>query len=158
MCEYDAGCDACVPGNISLNSNCGHSSAQIMRIMCAVPMDHAEAKSTMLQSPGSSLVALAQGDFSHEGPWRKLKEDGRIVHDEGVLEVTPGLSEEEPESDDERPYRSVRSVRIVGEKGPRLTTFSFSCAGGEGPAFQYTLENANTETSMTRIEEVSDSR
>jgi len=81
-----------------------------------------------------------------------------IVHDEGVLEVTPGLSEEEPESDDERPYRSVRSVRIVGEKGPRLTTFSFSCAGGEGPAFQYTLENANTETSMTRIEEVSDSR
>ena len=35
----------------------------------------------MLQSPGSSLVALAQGDFSHEGPWRKLKEDGRIVHE-----------------------------------------------------------------------------
>ena len=80
------------------------------------------------------------------------------MHKGGTLEVTPGLSEEEPESDDEGPFRSARSARIVAEKGPRLTTFSFRVMGNEGnleSIYQYTIENANAEMDPMKVEEVS---
>ena len=39
-------------------------------------------------------------------------------------QVTPGFSEEEPESDDDGPFRSAGSLKIIAERGARLTTFT----------------------------------
>ena len=39
-------------------------------------------------------------------------------------QVTPGFSEEEPESDDDGPFRSTASLKIIAERGARLTTFT----------------------------------
>ena len=104
-----------------------------------------------------SLPRMSKG----EGPWRKLK-DERVVteiniatvkmYQGGALEMCPGLSEEEPESDDDGPFQSARGARVVAEHGPRLTTFSVPAPGQR--AFQYTIENVNAELDPTRIEEV----
>merc|ERR1719181_1423008 len=119
-------------------------------------------RSTMMTGRGGGVF-----DRLIDPPWKKLKEDRSIcqehvlcvvkMHKGGTLEVTPGLSEEEPESDDEGPFRSARSARQVAEKGPRLTTFSFRAIGPKGhleSIFQYTLENANAELDPMKVEEL----
>jgi len=145
---------------------------QVMRVMAAVVTDLSSFTNVLMHSTsqGGSILDLAAGDFSHEGPWRKLRNsnhDASLVqeyvvctiksHRGGALEVTPGFSEEEPESDDEGPFRSLRASLVVAEKGPRLTTFSFSSLRVNGQVdrvFQYTLENVNSELDPSRVEEL----
>lgn len=141
------------------------SNFQVMYVMAAVSTDHAKVRQILFQARGSSIGDVASGDFAHEGHWRRLR-DGKLVQEQvlcavkmhrgGALEVRPGLSEDEPESDDDAgPFCSASSAKKRLAQGARLTTFSFSVPGENASrVFEYSLENVNAEVDLTRIEEV----
>jgi hypothetical protein len=140
-----------------------------MHIMAAVVSDESKFQTTLMHSPSRNAptLNLPSVNLANESPWRKLKDQNPIMQEhvlctlksypDGALEVTPGFSEEEPESDEEGPFRSLRAERVVSEKGPRLTSFSFKTIGNDGHVdqiYRYTLENMSAELDPTRVEEL----
>lgn len=141
------------------------SNFQVMYVMAAVASSHSKVRQILFQERGSSIVDVASGDFAHEGPWRRLRESSLIqermlcavkMHRGGALEVLPGLSESEPESDDDAgPFCSANSSKKRLVHGAKLSTFVFSVISDKvSRVFEYSLENVNAEVDFTRIEEV----
>ena len=75
-----------------------------MYVMAAVVMDSDELENLMMNPPSGGVLNMGGGIFS-ELPWKKVKSEKICqehvlcvvkMHKGGTLEVTPGLSEEEP--------------------------------------------------------------
>jgi len=141
------------------------SNFQVMYVMAAVASNHCKVRQILFQAQSSSIGDVANGDFAHEGPWRRLQESNLVqermlcavkMHRGGALEVLPGLSESEPESDDDAgPFCSASSAKKRLAQGAKLSTFMFSVLSDNvSRVFEYSLENVNAEVDFTRIEEV----
>lgn len=134
------------------------SNFRIMYIVAATVQDVDYVKKCFFIPKSTSMIEFVQGEVSNEGPWRKLINPDHIkehvlctikIYQGGSLQVTPGFSEEEEESDEEGgPYRSIKNMRVAKTKGHRLTTFQF--AGFQ--QFRYTLENLSSEP-LSSVEE-----
>ena len=111
----------------------------LCRPLCSVPWLTIVCGDAMLASPVQLLCEIK-------------------VHRCGVMEVSPGFSEEEPEPDDEGVIRSANTIRLASEMGARLTTFKLRVNGSaEGmgrQVFQYTVENVNGFHDVDKIEQV----
>lgn len=91
---------------------------------------------TILQNEGenNSSSEVCTTDLFHEEPLCSMK-----LYKSGLLEVTPGFSNVEPEeSDDDEIFISSESLEKRAIKGEKLTSFTFATL--EGSVYQYTLE------------------
>uniref|UniRef100_A0A7S1XTY5 Uncharacterized protein n=1 Tax=Phaeomonas parva TaxID=124430 RepID=A0A7S1XTY5_9STRA len=136
---------------------------KVMYIMAAVEVDPKEAeellkkeraakttrpiirRSTIQNLPGAGKLA---GPSSEERrPYKALKAHHEVLcqiklYTSGKMEVQPGFSEAQAESDDEGGgFVDDVALKTQLEQGPKLTTFRFQTA--EGRIFEYAVENVN---------------
>lgn len=123
------------------------SDFKVMYIMAAVLLDSKKGLTAIRDVNRGALRNVCEEHLLCE-----LK-----VHRGGVMEVSPGFSEEEPEPDDEGVFRTANTLRLASEMGARLTTFKLrvnaSAEGTGRQVFQYTVENVNGFHNVEKIEQ-----
>ena len=123
---------------------------KVMYLMAAVPVDLAKVEAAIDRQ---SVAQLRDERVCQEHVLCSIK-----MHKKGTLEVTPGFSEEEPESEDDGPFRSAASLKVIAERGARLTTFTLRVSspldGSTVGVYQYTIENMNGMPDTMKLEQL----